>query len=440
VSDVNIPDYNLNMTNASGGLGSFSSANINANVTIGNLANAPNRPDFNAYVDHFNIGSLVSPPLSVNITSLGGVNIGSLLGINLTGGGGVSIAGVGGIALTGGGGITVASGGILISAGGMAITSGGLAVNGGGIQVGAGGILVTGGNVTLPNAQLVMGSNASITMGESNVNGGGITMYGADLNLYSSLSRQSILHTAVIDMSIGGITGSSITDSNALLQINGLSTINGVAYVPLTSNVSVSTLTASNYISTPNLLVDYINGISDLQLGYLAGTSGDITIGANTAEIYMTAPTNIDSLYPTAIYDCSNASIQALSNLSSINGLAYPTPPPPIVPVIFPVSGMVANNYVQTVTANAYYPIVTSDNTAPAYNLNFDVLPFGSNAVTFYVKNLDSNANNIGIGWSQSGPATPAVFFGGASNLYPPGSTNGQYCVCEWDGSNLTVY
>jgi hypothetical protein len=393
----------------------------------------------------------------VNITSLGGVNIGSLLGINLTGGGGVSIAGVGGIALTGGGGITVASGGILVSAGGVAITSGGLAVNGGGIQVGAGGILVTGGNVTLPSAQLVMGSNASITMGDINVNGGGITMYGSDLNLYSSLSRQSILHTAVIDMSIGGTTGSSITDSNALLQINGLSTINGVAYVPLTSNinvstingvayvpltsnVSVSTLSASNYISTPNMFVDYVNGISDLHLGYLAGTTGDITIGGNTNDIYMTAPTIIESLYPTTIYDCSNASIVALSNVSTINGLAYPiSVSPMVVPVIFPVSGLVPNNVIQAVTANAYYPIVTSDNTAPAYNLNFDLGPFGSNVGTFYVKNLDSNANNIGIGWSQAGPITPAVFFGGASNLYPP-IGNGQYCVCEWDGSNLTVY
>ena len=214
VANVTIPDHDLNMTNAQGGLGSFSTANINANVNIGNVQNAPFRPSFNAIVESFNIGSIVSPPTSVSIYSLGGVNINSLVGVSLAGGGGISIAGVGGINIAGVGALTVSAGGILVTGGGVVVSAGGLAVNGGGIQIGAGGLAVTGGDVSIPGGQFTMGSPSQVSAGQ--------TIYGGNLRLLPSGSTNSALLTEFIGSTTFGPT----------LAINNVATINGAPYPP----------------------------------------------------------------------------------------------------------------------------------------------------------------------------------------------------------------
>jgi hypothetical protein len=202
-------------------------------------------------------------------------------------------------------------------------------------------------------------------------------MYGGDMNLYSSLARQSRLNVPYIEM-IGGTTGSFINCSNGLLVINGLSTINGIAYPPPGSsnnpnllvstvtaasyistpsivgvstingvvypppgssnspNLLVSTVTAASYISTPNIFSDYLNGIGDLHVGYLAGATGNITIGANTADIYLTAPTFIGT-----------ANISSITGVSTINGLSYPPPGASNSPEVL-VSTVIAAVYIST--------------------------------------------------------------------------------------------
>ena len=301
ISAVSIPNQDFNISNSAGGLTGFSNATINANLTVGALSNAPFRPTINLYPDNLNVGSLVSPTLGVNFYSLGGINLNSAVGVSLAGGGGVSIAGVGGINLTGGGGVTVASGGILVSGGGIAVTAGGMAINGGALQIGAGGAAFTGGgSLSMPAQSIVMGgSNAKITQGDSSTNGGGITMYGADLTLNSTGARQSILHTPRIEM-IGGSTGSYIYDNAGLLQITGLSTVNGAPYgggtVTLPPNVTLSTLTAATFVSTPNLVTEYIFGQTDLHMGYITAGSNNITIGTNAAETVFVSPVAMDTL------------------------------------------------------------------------------------------------------------------------------------------------
>jgi hypothetical protein len=309
VSNVVIPNYNLTVSNSFGGLYSFCNADINANLNVGNLANAPFRPNFAAYVDNFSVGSLVSPALGVVFNSLGGVSINSLLGVSITGGGGVAITGVGGINLQGGGAINVASGGILVSGGGIAVTSGGLAINGGGIQIGAGGMAITGGNLTLPSASTIMGT-ASAPAGE-------MTIYGNNLKLLPSGPAQSALLTE-------NIGSTSFTNT---MRISGVSTINGVAFPPPTPGVNpdviVSTLTAALYISTPNTYTNVITG-SGVRIGSTPGQG--ITIGTDATQVNMTADVVIDSPYllsANELTDCVQASISSIINLSTINAAPY---------------------------------------------------------------------------------------------------------------------
>jgi hypothetical protein len=303
VSTVIVPNQNFNMSNTAGGLGSFNTAYINANVEIGALSNAPNRPTFNAYPDYFNVGSIVSPALGMTVTSLGGVNINSALGVSIAGGGGVAITGVGGINLQGGGAINVASGGILVSGGGIAVTAGGIAVNGGGLQVGAGGFAVTGGNVEIAT---------STTMGTQTANGGEFVMYGNNLRLLSTNTTASALLTDNIG---------SASYANTM-RITGVSTINNVPFPPpipgLATDLICSTLTAANYVSTPLVKTNQLSGTGVI---IASETGHGITIGTGATEVNMTADVFIDAPQTLNAVNIANvSSISAGGNILHVNG------------------------------------------------------------------------------------------------------------------------
>lgn len=348
VSTVQIPDQNFQITNAAGGLGTYYTADINANLNIGNIQNAPARPTFNAYVDYFNVGSIVSPTLGVTVQSLGGVNINSLVGVSLAGGGGIAITGVGGINLQGGGAINVASGGILVSGGGIAVTAGGVAVNGGGLQIGGGGIAVTGGDVTFAKASTIMGTPTDP--------GGPLVVYGNNVIIKPSGTTNAALLTDFI--------GTQSYQPN--MQITNVSTINGVPFPPpipgLNPNITLSTLVAANYVSTPQTYTNNITG-DGVIIG--SNTGYGITVGTGATEVNVTADMFVDlpntlnvghianvssinaagavlniaggsvgvvmnsdvriqdpyTLYPEYIQECVTAGIDQVVNVSSINGI-----------------------------------------------------------------------------------------------------------------------
>jgi len=348
ISTVQIPDQNFQITNAAGGLGTYYTADINANLNVGNIQNAPARPTFNAYVDYFNVGSIVSPTLGVTFQSLGGVNINSLVGVSLAGGGGIAITGVGGINLQGGGAINVASGGILVSGGGIAVTAGGVAINGGGLQIGGGGITVTGGDVRFAKASTIMGTPTDP--------GGPLVVYGNNVIIKPSGTTNAALLTDFI--------GTQSYQQN--MQITNVSTINGIQFPPpipgLNPNITLSTLVAANYVSTPQTYTNNITG-NGVIIGSNAGYG--ITVGTGATEVNVTADMFVDlpntlnaghianvssinaagavlniaggsvgvvmnsdvrirdpyTLYPEYIQECVTAGIDQVVNVSSINGI-----------------------------------------------------------------------------------------------------------------------
>ena len=314
ISTVNIPDQNFIVNNSSGGIGPYCNAVFNANVDIGALSNAPYRPSFNAYIDNFTIGSIVSPALGVSINSIGGINLNSLAGISLAGGGGISILGVGGVNLQGAGGITIAAGGIAVTGGGIAITSGGLAVNGGGIQIGAGGLAVTGGNVTIPGASTIIGTPSS--------NGGPLIMYGNNIYLETGGGRQSALITDNI-----GSTSFANT-----MRITGVSTINDIPFPPsgTSSNIVCSNLTASLGISTNQLYANIITGTGVI-IGSEPGQGITLGTGATevnvTTDMYIASPATLNAPVLNGVIE---ASISTIIDVSTINGQPYPFPAPSI--------------------------------------------------------------------------------------------------------------
>jgi hypothetical protein len=223
INTVNIPDQDFNITTSTPGI-AYPKAVIDADLDIGTLANAPLRPDFNAYCGTVTFGGITSPLTGMSINSIGGVGITSALGVSITGGGGVgitgggavtvnsvggvlvdgggaiSINGVGGISIVGGGALSIASGGILVSAGGVAINGGGVAINAGGLNVLAG--------VT--------------AIGSGGLAGGGLNIYGSDITMSPVGAFTSSLKTDLITSQSGSAT----------LAISNVATINGVAYPP----------------------------------------------------------------------------------------------------------------------------------------------------------------------------------------------------------------
>jgi hypothetical protein len=262
----------------------FNTADINATLNVGNIQNAPFRPSFNAYVDNFNVGSIVSPAFGVNFNSLGGVNINSVVGVSIAGGGGVSISGIGGIALTGAGGITVLAGGILVSGGGLAVSAGGILVGGGGLAISAGGLSVNGGDINFPTGKLNMGDEDTVS--------GDTTIYGG----------------RVIIKSVGTTNGALLTNfigsndfANSMV-ITGVASINGVAWPPPSGGSAVG----------PAGSIQYSNGTGGFQ-----GNNGLLYNG--TSRITNATATNFIDINETA----NGNSIAISSTNSQVNMSAF---------------------------------------------------------------------------------------------------------------------
>lgn len=275
-SNVTIPDKDLNMTTTAPGV-SYNTANLNANVVIGNTGQAPLRPDFTAYCGTVSLGGLANPLTAMNVYSLGSVGINSASGISVAGGGGVSISGAGGVAVTGlgalalnGGNVEIAgAGGVFVNGtGAITVTAGGVFVNGGGVSVAAGGCAITAGGLSV--------AGGAVTIGTAGLAGGDLTIYGGDLR-----------------MSAVGPTKSIITDKIAsvgtnTLAITGVSTINGLPYPPSSAvyqatyyKSAAQTLTSGNTDVTFDLTGSWNN-----TGGYITHTDGTTAFTVVQTGIY----------------------------------------------------------------------------------------------------------------------------------------------------------
>jgi hypothetical protein len=247
-SNVSLPNRDFTITSASPGV-TYPTASLNANVQIGNTAQAPLRPDFNAYCGSFNVGGLTSPATSINLTSIGNVSIAGGGGVGITGGGGVTVAGLGGVSITGVGNLSLAGGDVQVTgAGVVSVGAGGVAITGGGgvAITGGGAVAVTG----LGGVSVLGGGGVAVT------GGGGVSVVGGAgvlINSGGSLKTETI---------------TNVTGTGNTLAINNLSTINGAAYPPVGSGVtSLNTETGAVTITSPtaNLVVGS-TGAGNIQL------------------------------------------------------------------------------------------------------------------------------------------------------------------------------
>jgi hypothetical protein len=275
INDVSIPDQDLNMTTTTPGV-AYNKATLNADVDIGTLANAPFRPDFNAYCGTVTFGGITSPLTSMTINSLGPVNVNSAAGISLAGGGGVSVAGAGGVSVTGAGVVSVAGGGISVNGGAVNLTStsalnvaaGGIAVNGGGIAINGGGVAVNAGALTIASGTVGVGTVAAA--------GGGVNVFGSDLILIPVGPATSTLRTNLITSQSGTPT----------LAISNVSTINGAAYPP----PSVTTY------NTYTLSGSTISGVVANPKGIGTGNQWNLGTWYLISTIQINTPPNFTSL------------------------------------------------------------------------------------------------------------------------------------------------
>ena len=253
-STVQINDKYLSMTTTTPGI-AYLDANINANLNVGTLSNAPLRPNANFYVGSMNIGSVVSPLTNMNVESIGGITVNSLTGVAITGGGGVAITGGGAVAVTGLGGVAVSGGGAVSvnGTGGVSVVgSGAVSVAAGGVLVSGGGVAVVAGGVDITAGGLVVGAG-ELAVGAVGLAGGGVGVYGSDLKMTPVGPIQSQIYTNYIRSQSG-------TDT---MQITNVSTINNAPYPPTAggpvafsyniyvSNISGSDTTGDGKISNP---------------------------------------------------------------------------------------------------------------------------------------------------------------------------------------------
>ena len=98
------------------------------------------------------------------------------------------------------------------------------------------------------------------------------------------------------------------------------------------------------------------------------------------------------------------------------------------VPTIVPITLLIATTTTVTPANNNYYPI-NGDSTG---TLSFSVVA-ATTGPTWYIKN--STTLPIPIGFDIGEGYSGATYFNGDSAL-----ATGQYCVCYWDGTALTIY
>jgi hypothetical protein len=200
----------------------------------------------------------------------------------------------------------------------------------------------------------------------------------SNLTLYG---RQTVAGDSYVNINNAGTISFDIGGAGA---ITNLQTINGTAYPPPEPlDLSTNTVTASNFVSTPSLLVSSINNAS---YPPAASVPQDLTISSLTAADYISSAVvqgvssvtgpflniaggdalNLYSdngvsvvggveLYANAVFASSitfqDATSSFITGLSSLNGVAYP--PPASVPENLVVSTL-------TVSSISYLPKIES--------------------------------------------------------------------------------
>jgi hypothetical protein len=252
----------------------YNTANLNANIIIGNGTQSPLRPDLTAFCGTVQLGGIASPLTAMNVNSIGGINLTSLAGVAVSGGGGVSISGAGGVAVTGAGGIALnggnveiaGAGGVLVNGtGAIVVTAGGVAVNGGGVSISAGGCAITSGGLSI--------AGGAVTIGTAGLAGGNLTIYGGDLNMSAVGGSTSAIKTDKLS-SVGTNT----------LAITGLSTINGFPYTVRQGTYYKSAV--QNLTSGSTDITYDLEGAWNNIGGYISHSAGTADFTVNQAGLY----------------------------------------------------------------------------------------------------------------------------------------------------------
>ena len=403
ISTVVIPDKDLNMTTTTPGV-AYNTANLNANVVIGNTSQAPLRPDLTAYCGTVSLGGLANPLTAMNVYSLGSVAINSAAGISVAGGGGVSVSGAGGVSVTGlgnlalsGGNVEVTgAGGVLVNGtGAITVTAGGVAVNGGGVSIAAGGCAITAGGLSIAGGTTVIGSLGAA--------GGGLTVYGSDLFMSPVGGTNAMIHT------------NYLTSNTQPLQITGLSTINGS---PLTYiSTTAGTFTGTTRIAAGNnvgLISDIPGGTLSIQVpdsSFVKSIEGP-TAGPITGPIQFTEGSGIQIDVVGSNFTFTNTKLAS----GTLGSLEYSDGAGGFLganDLIYTASGLDHAQSFLTVNGNIL-PLSTNQNTigtssniwADAYTQNLNVL---SNAVIskltvpiIYDAALNPGTDGQYLGWASS--------------------------------------
>ena len=311
VATVSLPNQNLQMTTTVPG--TYQSANLNANVTIGDAGNTF-QPNFQAYSGSFTVGSALIPTNTTTIYALTTIGLNSPVGTFINGGGlRVSgVAGVGGNVVIGGlgtgGDLTINSGrgitlndtfGITLSNGGSILTD-----SGSFIASGVGGVRLSTGNVQL---------------GETTQVGGAIIMYGGNIEMAQGPNGH---YSAVLTNEITSYTYPAVD-----LIINGLKSINGDTWPPvlsLNSQTGATTLTSTGgsvAITNPvagqiNLEISSTSAVTSVN-----GATGAVTIaGASGVDAVTTGSTV--TLSAPGIASAQSTADTALSDATAAQGTA----------------------------------------------------------------------------------------------------------------------
>jgi hypothetical protein len=311
---VQVPNQDFTMTTTTPGT-AYNTANLNANIIIGNTTQAPLRPDLTAFCGTVQLGGLASPLTAMNVNSIGGINLTSITGVAISGGGGVSVSGAGGVAITGAGGVALnggnveigGAGGVIINGtGAITVTAGGVFINGGGCAISAGGCAITAGGLSV--------AGGAVTIGTAGIAGGDLTIFGGNLNMTSVGGLNNAIRTNILD---------AVTPNS--LAISGVSTINGAPYTGGGSSgvASINSLTGAITLSAGiNIsLVPVGNTITINQINQpVTNRASGTTPLVITATTLATAQTIANlSLTTSAVYDINVFAVIVLTTGTNTN-------------------------------------------------------------------------------------------------------------------------
>ena len=193
-------------------------------------------------------------------------------------------------------------------------------------------------------------------------------------------------------------------------SIQGVSSINGSAYPPVASvpaDAVVSTLTAANFVSTPELFVSSVNGgvyppvasvSADLTVSTLTlPTTGSITIGPDATITY--GPSGTLNISATSLINISTALNVADITLSSINGTAYP--PSFVPPADLVISSLVVSSFTSTLSLTVSSingnttsdPLVSTLSVAGAGNITLQEDPGTTSSAPIFFKSGSETVN-----------------------------------------------